>query len=1364
MSRCSSPGQSTLLTLAAIVVLSLFVPSGALAAFTRPFVRQLTGTSGGAFTSLGGVAVDGEDKLWVGDGHEANRLDGFGPAGSGNAFLTALPIEAVSFPEDVAIEGAADHFLVTGRTVNNEIDHFMEIFDGTGKLVESWTDHFAEPARVAVDNSTNLLEDTSSCSPSCVVYVTHGTDLGAPLGDGFPPGVNKLNAKGEPTNFVNAKGEPVDLPYVKGNEITGTPTGPGGCEDSFRELEAVTVDPEGDIYVADHECANNRAALLEYRPSGEFIRLFTGEETPGLGEGEDSREEGGFGGDPVGLAFDPVSGHLLVAVASKRQSASGNLGAVDEFDPVSGRFVDQIVESAEGARLHKLSEIAVDSQGYLYAADQTQGAVDVYGPGHFLPSLKLAEAGERGRASAVLSGSVDPEGLPLSECYFQYVSEEAFQEAGFADLSSGGVSQCAPAAGAIPANTQVNAVHADVTGLTTGITYRFRLVAKSEGALGGVAQTASLAFTAQDAPRVDATFAGNLSSTFADLYARIAPCGADTTYHFEYDTTPYASGARHGLDAPVPDAAIGSGGATGSSDASVAQQIGGLAPGTVYYFRVVAENTIEGENEITYGPQETFSTLQQSVPGLPDNRAYELVSPVDKGSSEDMFAQGLVNHEIVNSDVGYVADSGEAFLLETNAAFGADPASSHNVYVFRREARAGRWGMTPLASASGGVQGLINPIFDPFDLSRVAFGDQFGSLPSSDGLSLSDLVGSPGGPYATLHTDLPVYGLHENARETTTIAGASRAVGSVVLESTSLALATGAESQDEGSHELYQWTGGYENVNGEVKPELELVNVDSEGEPVSRCGATLGFDQENSHNAVSTDGSRIIFTAPDPEARNLGPGCWNGATSKVPQLYMRVGGQTVELSAPEEGWTPEGPVEPVIYVGASEDGSRVFFATKTQLTSDDAGIHDFELYECEILEEEAGKPSCKLTRVSAGESHSAAANLWTVPAISANGDAVYFTAYGALAPGAQALTRPPAEEDKPVNVYRYDAATRTTTYVGAVVDREAAQFRPESWVGPVVGASAGALIPVQSVSWYTTPDGRYLLFATSSEIKPDYSTIGPCREFPGVANGQGDNHCEELYRYDSERPVSEGAAGVSDNPVCISCNPSGAPPVSHSLFSRSRLQSDATGQVRGMSDDGSYVFFDSTDALVPQDINGTLDVYEWHEDLVSHQTRISLISSGEDSAPSFFLGMDTPGSNVFIGTHARLTPQDTDTAGDVYDVRICTAGDPCITPPAGETAQCEGEACHNPVPAPIDTTPSSLAFAGAGNLAPPSTLVVKPKSLTRARQLAKALRACARKPKLKRARCRAQAQKRYGTSAKKTAHARHATTSGRVGR
>jgi len=172
-------------------------------------------------------------------------------------------------------------------------------------------------------------------------------------------------------------------------------------------------------------------------------------------------------------------------------------------------------------------------------------------------------------------------------------------------------------------------------------------------------------------------------------------------------------------------------------------------------------------------------------------------------------------------------------------------------------------------------------------------------------------------------------------------------------------------------------------------------------------------------------------------------------------------------------------------------------------------------------------------------------------------------------------------------------------------------------------------------------------------------------------------------------------------------------------------------------------------------------VYEWHEGTVS------LISSGEDAHPSFFLGwspyvdpkgVKVEGGNVFIGTHANLIPsQATESQGNIYDARICEPeDDPCIQPPAGETAQCEGDACQNPPAAPIEATPGSSTFFGAGNLLPSVTpsaskraAPTKTAAQIRAEKLARALKACRKKPKLKRAECERQARKRYAPAKKR---------------
>ena len=1427
--HASGRGRRDALPIAVLVAafaLALLAPSAALAHFTRPFLPRIAGHSGG-------LALDGADSLWVselGNGQPPYKLSEFASAGLGNGFLKTLEIEGVkhnggslgeffTVPSSLAVNDSSGAFYVDGGNTQSagSID-FVEAFNSAGVFSFDWGPlEFAE--YVAVDNSSNV--ETKGD-----VYVS---------GNGV---IRKFNAAGTPENFSGFAGHEE---YISGSEITGVP----GEHGVFGPVSPLAVDSHGNIFAVSSSFRASNVEVAEFAPSGVLLRSFTGKETPGVGPTPGGF--GGFGGPPQGVAVDPINGHVLVGVHFQGG------GVIDEFDE-EGHFLSQIVDASPGSPLSDVGGMAADSKGDVYVSDFADHAVIVYGPGRFLPSFKLAEASQRKPTTAVLSGEVDPEGFPLTECRFDYVSEAAFKanvanevqtvtlsgatggaftlgfkgqttaaipfnataagvRAALGALSTIGSSNlavtgsaggpytvefqgslahtavpqltadssaltppgatvtpattteggdgwgtaaaapCVPAAASIEVDKSFHPVQAALTGLTSGVTYRYRLTATSSGELGGTGESNVLAFTAPHAPRVDSTSAGNLSSTFADLRARIDPLGAGTAYRFEYLTQAAFEangGSFSGPDAaasvPVPDAGIGSGGETGGAQAAVVQPIGGLSPATAYRFRVVATNEIGvAAGEVNGGGEEvahTFATLPSPVPGLPDGRAYELVTPVDKGTADDMFSLPLDDSvEFQNKDVGFASESGGGFLLETRAAFGASPAGEFNAYVFSRGSAG--WRTASLASPSLGVQNIPGTVFDPFDLSRVGVDDTSGSFASPAGAQRLSLLGAPGGPYAKLHADTPLTGQEHG--EATTIVGGSRDLGHVVLESYghTLAAAPGAEKQDAGTHALYESSGA-----GECGPETAnctLVNVNSEGTLLNRCGAVLGLGSVitgGTHGAVSADGSRVFFTAPDPTKANDGPGCWNGAAVNTPQLYLRTGAQTVEVSEPEPG-APEATRHPAIYVGASEDGSRVFFLSEGELTKDDAGIHDAELYEYDL----AKAVGERLTRVSRGESGSAAGGVRTVPAVSADGSAVYFMANGLLASnqGADGTHASPGNCIKGVgtcSLYRYDTNTATTTYLATV---EGADY-------PVGGGSFAwwnslpAMAPEPALesgaNWYTTPDGRFLLFASTRELT-GYNTA----QAPGslclipISQGGHNGHCDEVYRYDS------ATASLS----CVSCNPSGAPPVSNALFARSAIKQPSSGPVRAMSDDGSYVFFDTADALVPQDKNKTLDVYEWHNG------RVSLISSGKDKAPSFFLGQSAAeiggvhveAANVFFGTHASLVPQDTGGSGDLYDARICAQADPCIKPPAGETAQCEGDACQNPPPAPIDATPGSLTFSGAGNLLlqalpPPAG---KTAAQIRAEKLTKALKTCRKKPKKKRAACEKQARKKYATKA-----------------
>jgi hypothetical protein len=70
---------------------------------------------------------------------------------------------------------------------------------------------------------------------------------------------------------------------------------------------------------------------------------------------------------------------------------------------------------------------------------------------------------------------------------------------------------------------------------------------------------------------------------------------------------------------------------------------------------------------------------------------------------------------------------------------------------------------------------------------------------------------------------------------------------------------------------------------------------------------------------------------------------------------------------------------------------------------------------------------------------------------------------------------------------------------------------------------------------------------------------------------------------------------------------------------------------------------------------------------------------------------------VFFSTTDQLVSSDTDTALDYYDARICTASDPCITPPSTPVS-CQGDVCQGaPSSQPGLQTAATIAFTGPGN-------------------------------------------------------------------
>jgi hypothetical protein len=284
--------------------------------------------------------------------------------------------------------------------------------------------------------------------------------------------------------------------------------------------------------------------------------------------------------------------------------------------------------------------------------------------------------------------------------------------------------------------------------------------------------------------------------------------------------------------------------------------------------------------------------------------------------------------------------------------------------------------------------------------------------------------------------------------------------------------------------------------------------------------------------------------------------------------------------------------------------------------------------------------------------------------VSSDASYIYFVSTEALAPGAVAGE---------ANLYLYHEGM---TFI-ATLSQSDGQATGNGNIPP----SVDNVSPDRRLSLVSS-DGRALAFLSSRSLT-GYDN-------KDLNTGQAD---AELYRYD---------AG-SGELACVSCNPSGARPVGRNI-DKTSLEYFAAAELpgwenelyarRALTDGGNRLFFNSFDALLPQDTNGKADVYQWEADGTGDCEHaggcLSLISTGQSGQDSKFLDASPSGANVFIGTESSLVPQDPGQV-DAYDARI-NGGFPA---PASPTSVCEGEACQTPPSPPVGySPPGSSTFVG----------------------------------------------------------------------
>lgn len=316
-------------------------------------------------------------------------------------------------------------------------------------------------------------------------------------------------------------------------------------------------------------------------------------------------------------------------------------------------------------------------------------------------------------------------------------------------------------------------------------------------------------------------------------------------------------------------------------------------------------------------------------------------------------------------------------------------------------------------------------------------------------------------------------------------------------------------------------------------------------------------------------------------------------------------------------------------------------------------------------------PVSNLTRLSIDSDAPDVPEVQTLIGTSDDGRSVYFTAKGQLVP---ALS---GGASFPTGAGIYLWRDGVVTYIGWLTENNLdADFN--SW-----GKSNGSIDGHSTAR--VTPDGRTLLFM--SHLGEGLRGQGG---FTGFDHSSPDctydallaGNCRELYVYDS----------AARTLGCASCNISGQ--AGGDAFTANRANTGGTLLTshlsHALSDDGKRVFFTTRDALVPEDRNGKLDVYEY--DVSTN--RQHLISSGASTSDSYFLDASASGDDVFFTTRERLVGWDVDGSYDLYDARVGGG----MPDPVQATGGCSGDPCQGPLAVqPLVTGSGSAQVRGVGN-------------------------------------------------------------------
>ncbi len=682
---------------------------------------------------------------------------------------------------------------------------------------------------------------------------------------------------------------------------------------------------------------------------------------------------------------------------------------------------------------------------------------------------------------------------------------------------------------------------------------------------------------------------------------------------------------------------------------------------------------------------------------LPDNRAYELVTSIPGEGGEGSVGESY-----------FLASSESGDTVDWDALGACCGASTGGINTYQADRGPSGWqshSITPTPSKPlSGFEELQEVVFTTRDLSQAIFitpesyaaGDRRTPASGGDDLYLQGPtgalkwlsqgpLGSGEGPYPTRFD-----GATANAGE--------------VLFSTAEPLTSNASGLSSHTWAQYLYARNPESET------TSLIDVDNSGKLISPYGATLGDAgppkegiissayRGTTTNSISEDGSKIFFETPVDGVEGLPEGV-------EPHLYMRdlADDTTTALDDP----TVSGAAH---FEGAAADGSLVFFTSTEGL---DGASKANELYEFNTTTRQIG-PAPPMASVPVANG----AGITGVTAVSNDGSRVFFVARDVLAGNTNSAGR--AAVANAPNLYVYDTSSGETQFVATLAPTDVSECKPTCAATQATGLVQPAAVYRPA---YPTPKGSELVFTSSEDLtgedhKPSTtltSGVGAGEHRLEVASTAGfivghtiaigSGEQEELQMIEAidsptELTISEYGPAIVDGLVneheagtsvtalnaevylykisdgsltCLSCTPAGVLSTDSASLGEIGGGSYApAGYAPQMSEDGSRIFFDSPDPLLPGMAEAVTDkvfeptnVYEW-EDGTLH-----LIADAASDGAVFY-GTTPSDDDVFFTSRSQLAPGASAGYEHIYDARV-DGGFPQEAQAAGP---CLGEVCR----------------------------------------------------------------------------------------